>query len=140
LETISDCKIEEALDLFVEAVELSENLQILGTAKEDTVFVIRDFDKDEGIDGAYVEVSIKEIVEKVSDVDRAMQFINVIANERKGVVCEGVTRIVGYYSRINNWNKSKIGELRDRTQRHYGLTDGLPRYDKERTDRVNNLS
>ncbi|MFH0732795.1 MAG: anaerobic ribonucleoside-triphosphate reductase [Candidatus Omnitrophota bacterium] len=26
----------------------------------------------------------------------------------------GVTRIVGYYSRIDNWNKSKLGELRDR--------------------------
>jgi len=26
----------------------------------------------------------------------------------------GVTRIVGYYSKINNWNKSKLGELQDR--------------------------
>ncbi len=26
----------------------------------------------------------------------------------------GMTRIVGYYSRINNWNKSKLGELGDR--------------------------
>ncbi|MFH1645097.1 MAG: anaerobic ribonucleoside-triphosphate reductase, partial [Candidatus Omnitrophota bacterium] len=25
-----------------------------------------------------------------------------------------VTRIVGYYSRVNNWNKSKLGELEDR--------------------------
>ncbi len=26
----------------------------------------------------------------------------------------GMTRIVGYYSRVNNWNKSKLGELEDR--------------------------
>jgi len=26
----------------------------------------------------------------------------------------GMSRIVGYYSRINNWNKSKLGELSDR--------------------------
>jgi ribonucleoside-triphosphate reductase len=26
----------------------------------------------------------------------------------------GMTRIVGYYSHINNWNKSKLGELADR--------------------------
>lgn len=26
----------------------------------------------------------------------------------------GITRIVGYYSKINNWNKNKIGELKDR--------------------------
>lgn len=31
----------------------------------------------------------------------------------------GVTRIVGYYSRISNWNKSKIGELADRHRGNY---------------------
>ncbi len=31
----------------------------------------------------------------------------------------GVTRIVGYFSRINNWNKSKIGELKDRQRGNY---------------------
>ena len=33
----------------------------------------------------------------------------------------GVTRIVGYYSRISNWNKSKIGELHDRHQGKYSV-------------------
>jgi len=28
----------------------------------------------------------------------------------------GITRIVGYYSRVNNWNKSKMGELADRRE------------------------
>jgi len=32
-------------------------------------------------------------------------------------VC-GITRIVGYFSRISNWNKSKLGELRDRRRGH----------------------
>lgn len=31
----------------------------------------------------------------------------------------GVTRIVGYYSRISNWNKSKLGELADRHKGNY---------------------
>lgn len=31
----------------------------------------------------------------------------------------GVTRIVGYYSRIQNWNKSKLGELADRHRGNY---------------------
>jgi ribonucleoside-triphosphate reductase len=31
----------------------------------------------------------------------------------------GLTRIVGYFSRISNWNKSKIGELRDRRAGNY---------------------
>ncbi|MGD1002526.1 MAG: anaerobic ribonucleoside-triphosphate reductase [Candidatus Brocadiia bacterium] len=37
----------------------------------------------------------------------------------------GMTRIVGYYSRVNNWNKSKIGELKDRHRGNYRLA-GAP--------------
>jgi len=33
----------------------------------------------------------------------------------------GVTRIVGYYSKIDNWNKNKIGELKDRHSGNYKL-------------------
>jgi len=32
-----------------------------------------------------------------------------------------VTRIVGYYSRIENWNKSKLGELADRRHGNYAF-------------------
>ncbi|MCF6147288.1 MAG: hypothetical protein E3K37_01370 [Candidatus Kuenenia sp.] len=34
----------------------------------------------------------------------------------------GVTRIVGYYSRVTNWNKSKISELHDRHNGNYGIS------------------
>ena len=34
----------------------------------------------------------------------------------------GVTRIVGYFSRITNWNKSKLGELHDRQRGEYAVT------------------
>jgi len=33
----------------------------------------------------------------------------------------GITRIVGYFSRISNWNKSKVGELRDRHRGDYAV-------------------
>ena len=33
----------------------------------------------------------------------------------------GVTRIVGYFSRITNWNESKLGELADRHRGNYSL-------------------
>ncbi|HIE43972.1 MAG TPA: anaerobic ribonucleoside-triphosphate reductase [Candidatus Omnitrophica bacterium] len=33
----------------------------------------------------------------------------------------GITRIVGYFSRIANWNKSKIGELKDRRRGNYRI-------------------
>ncbi|MHA1518512.1 MAG: anaerobic ribonucleoside-triphosphate reductase [Alphaproteobacteria bacterium] len=34
----------------------------------------------------------------------------------------GITRIVGYYSRVDNWNKSKLGELHDRQRGNYSLS------------------
>ena len=34
----------------------------------------------------------------------------------------GITRIVGYYSKIKNWNKNKIGELKDRKSGNYQIT------------------
>ena len=34
------------------------------------------------------------------------------------------SRVVGYFSRIDNWNKSKIGELKDRHKGSYGLPEG----------------
>ncbi|MFW6161956.1 MAG: anaerobic ribonucleoside-triphosphate reductase [Planctomycetota bacterium] len=37
----------------------------------------------------------------------------------------GLTRIVGYFSRITNWNKSKIGELRDRRAGSYALSQAI---------------
>jgi ribonucleoside-triphosphate reductase len=38
----------------------------------------------------------------------------------------GITRIVGYFSRIANWNKSKLGELRDRHRGNYAVTPVCP--------------
>ncbi len=32
-----------------------------------------------------------------------------------------VTRVVGYFSKVNNWNQSKIGELKDRHEGKYGI-------------------
>jgi ribonucleoside-triphosphate reductase len=31
----------------------------------------------------------------------------------------GISRVVGYFSRINNWNKSKTAEFRDRQKGDY---------------------
>jgi len=39
----------------------------------------------------------------------------------------GMTRVVGYFSRITNWNKSKIGELKDRHAGRYQVAPALAR-------------
>jgi ribonucleoside-triphosphate reductase len=38
----------------------------------------------------------------------------------------GMTRIVGYFSRVNNWNKSKLGELKDRHKGNYSVGTMFP--------------
>ncbi len=134
-------KIEKSLTLFVEAVELSSDLEVIGTAlpSNEEVFVVRDYSKTEGIEGAYVEVSIEEIVRKVTDCDKAQEFVNVIQNDRASIVLNGITRIVGYYSRVNNWNKSKVGELRDRAKGSYGLTGQNQLFQDDRMDMIDSL-
>lgn len=139
--------VERSLSIFVEAVELSSDLEIIGTSfpenangsQGEEVFVMRDYTKAEGVDGAYVEVSIAEVVEKVTDFDRAQELLRVISNDRSSIVLNGITRIVGYYSRVNNWNKSKVGELRDRSNGSYGLTREKPCFQEERLKMIDSL-
>lgn len=137
-------KVEKNLSVFIEAVELSSDLEIIGTAipsdeGSEEVFVIRDYSKTEGIEGAYVEVSIDEVAQKVTDSDKAQEILRVIQNDRSSIVLNGITRIVGYYSRVNNWNKSKVGELRDRANGRYGLTKENPIFQKERLKMIDSL-
>ncbi len=139
--------VEKSLTIFVEAVELSSDLEIIGTAfpsktddvEGEEVFVIRDYSKTEGIEGAYIEVSIDEVIQKVTDFDKAQEFVAVIQNNRASIVLNGITRIVGYYSRVNNWNKSKVGELRDRANGSYGLTGTSPLFHNDRLSTINSL-
>jgi len=35
----------------------------------------------------------------------------------------GITRIVGYFSRTDGWNKSKLAELKRRQQGNYGWVE-----------------
>lgn len=47
----------------------------------------------------------------------------ILVGKREPVVLQHMTRVVGYYSRIENWNKSKIGELKDRHRGEYALAE-----------------
>ena len=117
---------------FVEKVEDSERFEVVGTDKDDSVLVLSDTTKIDGIYGKYIEVGVEEIL-----TAPLKDIWDVIANNRKKIVLEGVTRIVGYYSRTHNWNKSKVGELRDRivSREHggYGF-NGLQTDTKARED------
>jgi hypothetical protein len=45
----------------------------------------------------------------------------IIVGKRECKVLDHMTRVVGYYSRIQNWNRSKLGELRDRQAGRYNV-------------------
>ena len=45
----------------------------------------------------------------------------VMTGRRGPVVIKHFSRIVGYYSVIQNWNRSKIAELRDRQKGNYNF-------------------
>lgn len=45
----------------------------------------------------------------------------VLIGKREPQVLQHMTRVVGYFSRIENWNKSKIGELKDRHRGDYSI-------------------
>ena len=47
----------------------------------------------------------------------------VLVGKREPVVLQQMTRVVGYFSRVENWNKSKLGELSDRRRGNYGVAD-----------------
>ena len=122
----------DKLNSFVEKVEGSERFEIVGTDKDEEVIVLSDTTKREGIYGRYIEIGVKEIL-----TAPLKDIWDVIANNRKKLVCHGVTRIVGYYSRTHNWNKSKVGELHDRIKSRefggYGF-NGLQTDTKARVD------
>ncbi|QII11218.1 hypothetical protein KsCSTR_18390 [Candidatus Kuenenia stuttgartiensis] len=63
-----------------------------------------------------VEVEIETILKTpLADLIMALETLEFVK-------CYGITRIVGYYSRVNNWNLSKRSELIDRHKGLYGLT------------------
>lgn len=143
---MTEQNIEEAmlksLELFQDAIDTKEGLEIVFYEEnvDGDLFVVENSNLDKDAVGHQTTVEISEIFAKVKDLKGAEAFANVITNDRKPIVCNGITRIVGYYSRTNNWNKSKIGELRDRQGENYTLSGQAPVHDKSRLKAVNSLS
>jgi len=110
--------IAEKLQMLVDAVEAEKELEIDGV----TI--------DEGVEGlkilhmqrkeAYFVPLDLAITTPARDLVRAL-------TTGENEILRGYTRIVGYYSRVGNWNKSKLAELKDRSKGNYfegGRKDG----------------
>lgn len=106
--------IEEKLNAFDAAIAGHEFLEIDGDIpgnipKEDGIKIIN-----HKLECAFVIDVDSVIRQEVESVIHALET---------GITTRlyGVTRIVGYYSRVSNWNKSKIGELHDRHMGRYSV-------------------
>jgi hypothetical protein len=46
-----------------------------------------------------------------------------LTGRRQALIMTHLSRIVGYFSQVRNWNRSKIAELRDRQRGQYALPE-----------------
>lgn len=60
----------------------------------------------------------------------------VLTGQRDPNVLTHMSRIVGYFSRLANWSKSKIGELKDRHKGSYALEPEAQAGNSAQADRV----
>ena len=126
----------KSLKLFVAEVDKYDNLEIVnevegGGCSGSDIIVIENSDVPEAEEGHQITVEVPEIFAKCYDEKTAKRFLAVVNCDANPIKLCGVTRIVGYYSRVQNWNKSKIGELRDRQEGHYGTGKHQKQYKKE---------
>jgi len=146
---VDGCKvvvgIDNGLDFFVSAIELSDDFEIIADERNDDgdLLIVKDLEKADGKFGVYIGVSVSEIM-KIKNFDGAIEFLRVMRGDRNSIVLHGITRIVGYYSRVNNWNKSKTQELRQRVESRmvggYILGKDKPIYQEEALMAIDNIS
>ncbi|TVM00129.1 MAG: hypothetical protein CV087_15100 [Candidatus Brocadia sp. WS118] len=106
--------IEEKLNAFDAAVKRHEFLEIDGdipgnNPKEDCIKIIN-----HKLECAFA-IDVDSVIRQ--DIESVIHALETGITTR----LYGVTRIVGYYSRVSNWNKSKIGELHDRHMGRYSV-------------------
>jgi hypothetical protein len=102
---------------FYSRVQEHEGLEWLGsragaTPTEDEVII--QFKRT----GAKFAVSLAAIGDHSWD-----ELFAVLSGQRSPRVMTHLTRIVGYYSQLHNWNRSKLAELRDRHRGNYSLPE-----------------
>ncbi len=132
-----------SLEYFQKAIDEQENLEIISAIQEDgkDILIIENSRVLPNVEGHQTSVEVAELFGKISNEDEAFDFVRVVNNHRDKIVLVGVTRIVGYYSRTHNWNKSKVGELRDRQSGYYqskGLKE-VKEYKEEALEFCDNL-
>lgn len=119
-------KTEAALDAFALAVAAHDFLEIDGVIWAGEEFVGKKFEKDAlKIDNHRTKTSYAMDISAIIEQD--LQAVIEALESGVWQKLYGITRIVGYYSRTSNWNKSKLGELKDRHRGNYSVVQGAAR-------------
>ncbi|MHC4248866.1 MAG: hypothetical protein ACYS9X_07035 [Planctomycetota bacterium] len=72
----------------------------------------------------HTKTGVKHAVAVSSILEHSWQELEaVLTGRREARVMIHLTRIVGYYSRVQNWNRSKLAELKDRHEGVYAVPD-----------------
>jgi len=101
---------------FYDHVTGCDDLEWLGVSGQDEVLV-----RNKKIGATF---SLEPDAIKTHEWDVLQQLLTGI---REAKIMMHITRIVGYYSQIRNWNKSKLAELRDRHKGGYAIHAELPK-------------
>lgn len=104
--------------MFYEKVMSSEDMSWLGVNAREEIAV-----QDNGsgtIQLFTVDTILEHSWKELSDVIRGIASPSVMMH---------LSRIVGYWSRVKNWNKSKLAELRDRQKGDYAVGGDMDKID-----------
>ncbi len=106
--------LEDRLQGFCDAVESHDYLEIDGDIEGDSLATHQIKVLNHQMKTAYCITLEAILKQEPGDVIEALE-----TGVRDKLY--GITRIVGYYSRTSNWNKSKLGELKDRHRGDYSV-------------------
>ena len=118
-------KIEE----FCKWTEGSGRFEIICLIEDNQKFVVADSEKKD------------QIIISVEEVENAplSSIIKVFLGEQEPISLRAYSRVVGYYSRIDAWNNSKISELAGRARGSYGQSGYIPKNQKERLENIDKM-
>jgi hypothetical protein len=119
---------------FDNAVNYSERFKIEGLTDDSKNFVLRDAKYAEDSELSCVLVPVLEVINKP-----LVDVMGVLNGTRPDITCKGYTRIVGYYSSLKAWSKSKIGEARTRASGDYGIPGYQKQHQAERLQYIDNM-
>lgn len=132
--------LRERISMFVDAVDLHKSLMIVNCVEDEIlgeeVFVL----ENSKIEDEQTTYPVSEVMLKCTNPEMAGRIVRCLAGEEKAIVLNGITRIVGYYSRMSNWNASKIGELRNRNQGNYKVGNDPIVFNDQRMKAIEGLS